>query len=199
MFSNIYRVFGGLMILTVLTFNSACFDKFKGTKANPNIPKTDTPFNKKGEKLEEKKGAEKKNNQTPIGNENNQERGNEGNNAEENNYVPANENVDEASFLVGVWRISYQLNGMQCMSESVFQPDGGYSSFSQCENGTYAIHLVGNWYMLEQGAVRIQYTDYSPKEYGGNPIRIPDGETIHFRVLDQNRIQTGAGIAYRVQ
>ncbi|GEM_PF-5583964 len=202
MFSTIYRVFGGLMILTVLTFNAACFDKFgvaKGT--TPRVNTNDIPFNKKGEKHEEKKGGdvEKKNNQMPYSNEGNGQ-GNDENYTEETpDNVPANENVDESSVLVGVWRTSYVFQGMQCYAEIIFQNNGQYASLAQCQNGAYAIHLVGNWYILQQGAVRIQYTDYSPKEYGGNPIRIPDGETVYFRVINSNRVESSLGMLYRAQ
>lgn len=106
---------------------------------------------------------------------------------------------DEASLLAGVWRMSYQ--GPACMAnaEIVFQPNGGYSGFSQCQNGSYAFHTVGTWRILQSGAVRVQYTNYSPKEFQGNPIRIPDGETMYYRFIDRNRLGFSGGIvAYRV-
>lgn len=105
---------------------------------------------------------------------------------------------DEASLLAGVWRMSYQ--GPACMAnaEMVFQPNGSYSGFSQCQDGSFAFHTVGTWRILQSGAVRVQYTNYSPKEYMGNPIRIPDGETMYYRFIDRNRLGFSGGIiAYR--
>lgn len=106
---------------------------------------------------------------------------------------------DEASLLVGVWRMSYQ-GVCPTQAEMIFQPNGGYSGFSQCTNGSYAFHTVGYWRVLQSGAVRVQYTNYEPKQFMGNPIRIPDGETMYYRFLDRNRLGfSGNIIAYRVQ
>lgn len=107
---------------------------------------------------------------------------------------------DEASLLAGVWRMSYQGPACMAQAEMIFQPNGSYSGFSQCQNGSYAFRTVGTWRILQSGAVRVQYTDYEPKVFQGNKIRIPDGETMYYRFLDRNRIGFGGGIiAYRVQ
>lgn len=107
---------------------------------------------------------------------------------------------DEAALLAGVWRMTYKGPACMAQAEMVFQPNGGYSGFSQCQDGSYAFHTVGTWRLLQSGAVRVQYTDYEPKVFQGNRIRIPDGETMYYRFLDRNRIGFGGGvIAYRVQ
>jgi hypothetical protein len=107
--------------------------------------------------------------------------------------------VEESSVLFGTWRASSYTNGMRCNSEIIFQPNGGYSSLYECGNGTYMFHTVGYWYLLQEGAIRIQYTNYSPKEYKGNPIRIPDGETVYFRIINRNQVESSFGMLYRVQ
>lgn len=105
----------------------------------------------------------------------------------------------DASGLAGVWRMTGRTNVCAMQAEVIFQPNGGYSSFTQCANGAYAIHLVGRWRVLQNGAVRVQYTDYSPKQYLGNPIRIPDGETIYYQFIDRNRVKMFGTVAYRAQ
>ena len=119
----------------------------------------------------------------------------EGNYFEETNTFA----VEESSVLFGTWRASSYANGMQCNSEIIFQPNGGYSSLYECGNGTYMFHTVGYWYLLQEGAIRIQYTNYSPKEYKGNPIRIPDSETVYFRIINRNQVESSFGMLYRVQ
>jgi hypothetical protein len=119
----------------------------------------------------------------------------EGNYAEVTNILT----VEESSVLYGTWRASSYTNGMRCNSEVIFQPNGGYSSLYECGNGTYMFHTVGYWYLLQEGAIRIQYTNYSPKEYKGNPIRIPDGETVYYRIINRNQIESSFGMLYRVQ
>lgn len=175
MFGFIYRVAIGVVLAGVLGLNSVCFASFA-------------------------KSTEKVNgyNQTLSGNP--WKVSFHVLNVEENNSVETNTtaNVEESSVLVGVWRASMYMNGMRCNSEVIFQPNGGYSSLIECGNGTYMFRTVGYWYLLQQGAVRIQYTDYSPKEYGGNPIRIPDGETVYFRVINRNQVESSLGMLYRV-
>lgn len=124
------------------------------------------------------------------------------------NALPAAENKsfalnatmtrNEASYLVGAWRANYRQNGLNCTGEMAFQANGRYSGLSQCAGGTYTFYTVGYWRLLHSGAVRIQYTDYSPKEYWGNPIRIPAGETIYYRFLNRNQLSLTSGVvAYR--
>ena len=115
----------------------------------------------------------------------------------------ANENTvnyDESSWLSGVWRMQYKGNICYTQTELIFQNNGGYSGYTQCSDGSYAFHTVGRWYILRSGAVRVQYTDYNPKrDQAGNPIRIPDGETMNYQIVDQNRMRMGGIIAYRAQ
>lgn len=198
MFGFIYRFAAALAIVAVLSLNSACFSSLvKGNERRANNQERNNRGNQTREENAERVNLPIPNNREVVNNDgNNVEETNGGNNAEETN-APAN--AEDASVLAGVWQTSYQFNGMPCGAEIVFQPNGGYSSLAQCNNGTYMIRLVGNWYFLQQNAVRIQYTDYSPKEYGGNPIRIPDGETVYFRVVNRNQIESSFGMLYRVQ
>ena len=107
---------------------------------------------------------------------------------------------DEAELLAGVWRMSYKGPACMAQAEMVFQNNGGYSGFSQCENGAYSFHTVGTWRILQSGAVRVQYTNYDPKEFQGVKVTIPDGETMYYRFLDRNRLGFAGGIiAYRAQ
>lgn len=106
----------------------------------------------------------------------------------------------EAALLVGVWRYDTTSYGARCQAEMVFQGNGGYSGMTSCPGASWMFHTVGRWGLLQRGAIRLQYSDYAPKHYLGNPIRIPDGETFYYRFLDRNRIALGDGsvIAYRV-
>ena len=130
------------------------------------------------------------------------------NNMESNSFLANNSysssensvNYDEASWLSGVWRMQYKGNICYTQTELIFQNNGGYSGYTQCSDGSYAFHTVGRWRILKSGAVRVQYTDYNPKrDQAGNPIRIPDGETMNYQIVDQNRMRMGGIIAYRAQ
>jgi hypothetical protein len=114
--------------------------------------------------------------------------------------VKASGAQSEAALLVGVWRYNTTSYGARCQAEMVFQGNGGYSGLTSCPGASWMFHTVGRWGLLQRGAIRLQYSDYAPKHYLGNPIRIPDGETFYYRFLDRNRIALGDGsvIAYRV-
>lgn len=106
--------------------------------------------------------------------------------------------TDDESVLVGVWRGGSQMNGMACTSETIFKADGGYSSMSVCA-GVYAVQIVGSWSLLQEGAVRLEYTDFTPKEWGETQILVQSGETIYFRVINQNQIETNWGTFNRAE
>lgn len=102
---------------------------------------------------------------------------------------------DEASLLVGVWNMTY--NGPYCavQGQMVFQPNGVYSGYTQCSDGSYAVHLTGRWALLQSGVCRLQYDTYRDSE---GKITNPQGETFYFRFLDRNRLSFPGGlIAYR--
>lgn len=104
---------------------------------------------------------------------------------------------DEASILVGVWNMTYR--GPVCMAQAqmVFHPNGNYSGYSQCPDGSYATHLTGTWQLIGRGAIRLQYDRYRDSE---GKIIHPQGETFYFRFLDRNRMGLAGGIiAYRSQ
>lgn len=104
----------------------------------------------------------------------------------------------EAGLLVGVWRYQFSSYGYPCTGEDIYQSNGSYSSQWNC-NGSILWH-TGEWYLIQAGAIRRNIHNYEPKQYLGNPIRMPSGETIYYRFLDRNRLgMAGNIIAYRVQ
>lgn len=94
---------------------------------------------------------------------------------------------DEKKMLPGVWQTQYQLGMLLNQDELVFQNDGNYSCNS-VSNGMYAMWLAGKWEFIGQGMVRVVYSDYSPKMYGGNPIHISQADTFHLKFIDSNRM-----------
>jgi hypothetical protein len=117
---------------------------------------------------------------------------------------PGNPNAggdnSDPSVLYGSWTNESQIGGMPCRSEFIFERTGTYSALATCDNGyggTYMTRSVGHWKLLQPGMVRIQYTDHEPKEFGGNPIRYPDGETMTFTVRDHDHLDTSGGLLNR--
>jgi len=101
------------------------------------------------------------------------------------------------SILNGAWRINYQMGGTPCTAESIFENTGTYSTLATCDDGfggSYMTRSVGDWKLIQPGMIRIQYTDHEPKEFGGRPIRYPDGETVNFTVRDSDHLVTSLGI-----
>lgn len=195
MFGFIYRFVAGLILMAFVGLNSGCDFSLLNNKGTHEQQRQNGRNNERNNHNDQGRGGNQDKINLPVG-DNEEGRGDGENNVTDNNNEEANAN--DASVLIGTWRASTQMNGMQCNSEIIFQPNGGYSSLFECGNGTYMFHTVGNWYVLQQGSVRIQYTDYSPKEYGGNPIRIPDGETVYFRVINHNQVESSLGYLYRV-
>jgi len=120
-------------------------------------------------------------------------------NPNRDNPNAAGDNSDP-SVLFGSWTNESQMGGMQCHSEFIFESTGTYSTLATCDNGyggTYMTRSVGHWKLVQPGVVRIQYTDHEPKEFGGNPIRYPDGETMTFSVSDHDHLDTSGGLLTR--
>lgn len=196
MFGFIYRFVAGLILTAFVGLNSGCDFSLLNDRGAQRQPRQNERNNERVNRDNQARGGNAERVNLPIAN--NEEGRGEANDAGETGGGETNAANGDASTLVGTWQTSYQLNGMSCTAEIIFQSNGGYSSLSECNNGTYMFHAVGYWRELQQGAVRIQYTDYSPKEYGGNPIRIPDGETVYFRVINRNQVESSLGYLYRV-
>jgi hypothetical protein len=111
---------------------------------------------------------------------------------------PNTSDADDKNFFVGLWRGRFEVMGMSCSSEMIFQPSGDYSSLSQSDNGFYAFRSVGQWKLLGQGNIQIHYTDHDPKEWNKKKLDFPENENIHFRVIDKNRIQSNLSEWQRV-
>lgn len=111
---------------------------------------------------------------------------------------PNTPDADDRNFFVGVWRGQFEIMGLFCSSEMIFQPNGDYSSLSQSDNGCYAFRSVGKWNLLGQGNVIIHYTDHDPKEWNKKKLDFPENENIHFRVIDKNRMQSNLSEWQRV-
>lgn len=102
----------------------------------------------------------------------------------------------QTASIVGAWRAYTNFNGYNCITESVIQANGEYSSITSCNNGVYFTHLTGNWRYLQNGVIRIQYNN-TRRSDGRRDI--PDGETIYFSFINRNQIRLGNGIiAYRI-
>ena len=101
----------------------------------------------------------------------------------------------DPSVLYGSWASDQTLNGMQCHAEYIFENTGTYSSLAYC--ASYMTRSVGTWRLIQPGVVRIEYTDHEPKEFGGQPIRYPSGETFTFTVVNRDRLDTSGGTIVR--
>ena len=112
----------------------------------------------------------------------------------------AGDNADP-SVLYGAWVNDTTVNGLQCHGEYIYESTGTYSTLGNCGNamGSYMTRSVGTWRLVQPGVVRIEYTDHEPKEFGGQPIRYPTGETVTFSVVNRNEINTSGGTMYREQ
>jgi hypothetical protein len=104
--------------------------------------------------------------------------------------APNAPDADDKSFFIGVWRGSFEVMGMSCSSEIIFQPNGDYSSLSQSDNGFYAFRAIGTWQFLGQGNMNIHYKDHDPKEWNHKKLDFPENENIHFRVIDSTHMQS---------
>jgi hypothetical protein len=98
--------------------------------------------------------------------------------------------ADDKKFFHGVWRGRFEVVGMSCSAEIIFQPNGDYSSLSQSDNGWYAFRAVGTWQLLGQGNMQIHYNDHDPKEWNGKKLEFPENENIHFQVLNKNKMKS---------
>jgi hypothetical protein len=98
--------------------------------------------------------------------------------------------ADDKKFFHSVWRGRYEVVGMSCSAEMIFQPNGDYSSLSQSDNGWYAFRAVGTWQLLGQGNMQIHYNDHDPKEWNGKKLEFPENENIHFQVINKNKIKS---------
>jgi hypothetical protein len=96
----------------------------------------------------------------------------------------------DKNFFISVWRGRFELMGMSCSTEIIFQPNGDYSSLSQSDNGFYAFRAVGTWQLLGQGNVQIHYNDHDPKEWNNKKLDFPENENIHFQVINKNRMKS---------
>lgn len=107
----------------------------------------------------------------------------------------------DPSVLYGSWVSDATLNGMQCHAEYIYESTGTYSSLGTCGNayGSYMTRSVGTWRLVQPGVIRIEYTDHEPKEYGGQPIAYPTGETVTFSVVNRNELNTSGGTIVREQ
>lgn len=89
--------------------------------------------------------------------------------------------------IVGAWRYYSTISGFRCVTESVVQANGRYSSNTSCNNGVYFTHLTGNWRYLQSGLIRIEYDDRSGRDH-------PSGEMVYFSFINRNQIRLGNGI-----
>lgn len=102
----------------------------------------------------------------------------------------------QTASIVGAWRYYSNIYGTSCVTESVVQASGAYSSNTSCNNGVYFTHLTGNWRYLQNGVIRIQYNN---TRMADGRRDIPDGETVYFSFINRNQIRLGSGIiAYRI-
>jgi hypothetical protein len=98
--------------------------------------------------------------------------------------------ADDKKFFVGIWHGRFEIMGMSCAIEMIFQPNGDYSSLCKSDNGFYAFRSVGTWQLLGQGNMQIHYNDYDPKEWNNKKLIFPKDENIYFRVISKTRMQS---------
>jgi hypothetical protein len=98
--------------------------------------------------------------------------------------------ADDKKFFHGVWRGRFEIVGMSCSTEMIFQPNGDYSTFSHSDNGWYAFRAVGTWQLLGKGNIQIHYIDHDPKEWNKKKLDFPENENIHFQVIHKNKVKS---------
>lgn len=85
--------------------------------------------------------------------------------------------------IVGTWRSSYMLNGMQVVSESVYMPDGTFSSMSYSNMG-YMIRITGTYSFPAPGIIQYQNKDWAPKS-----VTIPASESDEYQFLSPTTVR----------
>jgi hypothetical protein len=90
--------------------------------------------------------------------------------------------------LAGVWNCQ----GATLRSQIVFQQTGQYSAQAVSAQG-YNITHWGTWRMVGPRLARLYLQGWSPREYMGNPIRMPTEDNFAFQPVNDNRIMTADG------
>lgn len=110
---------------------------------------------------------------------------------------PAQANPGQANpveLLYGVWRHQSQTPQGPLFVEVIYQRNGTFSCLTQC--GPYAFRSWGTWRQIAPAFIRVNYQNWSPREYGGNPIRMPEYEIVPLKFLDANRCVGKLGEVY---
>lgn len=100
--------------------------------------------------------------------------------------------ADDAGRLVGVWRCHGVFDGFQAVVETVLQANGGFTSMLRNQVG-FAMRHWGTYQVVE-GAIRYRYEGHEPRQFCGplgcQDLHLPDAETVFFRFIDDDRIET---------
>lgn len=96
--------------------------------------------------------------------------------------------ADDTSVLVGRWRMSAPApDGYPATSVVDLAPNGTF--YLTMNQVWYTINITGN-YTLSSGTMRFKTANWSPREYGGHPIRPVPAWAMHYRIIDRNRLDT---------
>jgi hypothetical protein len=90
--------------------------------------------------------------------------------------------------LAGVWNCE----GPMYRSQIIFQPNGQYSAQAVAPQG-YNITHWGQWRMVGPTWARLVLQGWSPREYLGNPIRMPSEDNFTFQPTGPGQLATPDG------
>src|SRR5262245_7898874 len=103
--------------------------------------------------------------------------------------APRTVRADGAAPLVGGWRATESGFGGPRVTETSLMANG---TFSQTDTqhtayGPYMLYITGT-YQVGKGTLRLQTTNWSPKEYMGSPVRVSPSWVVYYRILDKDRL-----------
>ncbi|MBK6530796.1 MAG: hypothetical protein IPF99_14645 [Deltaproteobacteria bacterium] len=107
--------------------------------------------------------------------------------------APAAAQIDQR--LVGVWTAQAASPLGPIQSQLILQPNGSFTRLTTDTSG-HMSRMWGVWFIPAPGMLRLNVQGYAPTHYRGTAIAAPPSELVQYRVLDNNRVQTGTDMIY---